>query len=271
MLRPVFFVSDSTGITAETIGNSILAQFGEIPKVSYRLPFVDDEAKAQAACEQIRGVHRETGVRPIIVNTIGNLALSEIIAGSGGLILNVFAPFIAPLEQELGVPRTGTVNRSYRMSDYARYEARIDATHYALNHDDGQDVDYHQADLILLGVSRVGKTPTCLYMALHFGIRAANYPLTEEDLAAFELPARLAPYRERLFGLTIEPHRLAQIRQQRRPDSVYASLQQCRRELVQAERLMRREAIPWLNSTQVSIEEIASQILARQGIQRAMF
>jgi regulator of PEP synthase PpsR (kinase-PPPase family) len=133
------------------------------------------------------------------------------------------------------------------------------------------DVDYAKADLILVGVSRSGKTPTCLYMALHYGVSAANYPLTDDDLDKLELPIRLRPYRERLFGLTIDPVRLAQIRQQRKPDSRYAKLEQCRWELEQADKLMRRENIPNLNTTHVSIEEIASKIFERFGIERTLF
>jgi regulator of PEP synthase PpsR (kinase-PPPase family) len=163
------------------------------------------------------------------------------------------------------------VNRSHGLIDYERYEARINATNYALAHDDGVDVDYSQAELILIGVSRSGKTPTCLYMALHYGVRAANYPLTDEDLEQLELPARLRPYRDRLFGLTIDPERLAQIREQRRPGSRYATVAQCRWELEQADRLMRRAGIPSLNTTHVSIEEIASKILDRFGIERTLF
>jgi len=193
------------------------------------------------------------------------------VAESGALMLDVFAPFIGPLEDELGAKRSGAVNRSHGLVDFDKYEARINATNYALSHDDGIDVDYAQADLILVGVSRSGKTPTCLYMALHYGVSAANYPLTDDDLDKLELPARLRPYKDRLFGLTIDPMRLAQIREQRRAGSRYATLEQCRWELAQAEKLMRRESIPSLNTTHVSIEEIASKIFDRFGIERTMF
>ena len=177
----------------------------------------------------------------------------------------------APLESELGSKRRPAVNRAHGLVDFARYEARINATNYALTHDDGIDVDYAQADLILVGVSRSGKTPTCLYMALHYGVSAANYPLTDDDLDKLELPARLRPYKDRLFGLTIDPLRLAQIREQRRANSRYATIEQCRWELAQADKLMRRESIPSLNTTHVSIEEIASKIFERFGIERTMF
>lgn len=271
MQRTVFFISDSTGITAETIGNSILAQFEGVSFDKHRLPFIDDATKAEAAALRIKTHYAKSGEKPIVVNTMADRALCDIVAASGALMLDVFAPFIGPLETELGAKRSGAVNRSHGLVDFDKYEARINATNYALSHDDGIDVDYAQADLILVGVSRSGKTPTCLYMALHYGVSAANYPLTDEDLEKLELPARLRAYRDRLFGLTIEPERLAQIREQRRAGSRYATLKQCKWELEQADRLMRQSGIPFLNTTHVSIEEIASKIFARFGIERTMY
>ncbi|HJW06348.1 MAG TPA: pyruvate, water dikinase regulatory protein [Rhodanobacter sp.] len=271
MQRTVFFISDSTGITAETIGNSILAQFEGVRFDKHRLPFTDNAHKAETAALRIKTNYAQSGQRPIVVNTMADRALCEIVAASGALMLDVFAPFIGPLEDELGTKRTGLVNRSHGLVDFDKYEARINATNYALSHDDGIDVNYAEADLILVGVSRSGKTPTCLYMALHYGVSAANYPLTDEDLEKLELPARLRPYQDRLYGLTIDPVRLAQIREQRRAGSRYATLQQCRWELEQADRLMRQAGIPSLNTTHVSIEEIASKIFDRFGIERTMF
>ena len=271
MQRTVFFISDSTGITAETIGNSILAQFEGLRFDKHRLPFIDDAHKAEAAALRIKTHYARTGERPIVVNTLADRMLSDVVASSGALMLDVFAPFIGPLEAELGTKRSGAVNRSHGLVDFDKYEARINATNYALSHDDGIDVNYAEADLILVGVSRSGKTPTCLYMALHYGVSAANYPLTDEDLEKLELPARLRPFRDRLFGLTIEAGRLAQIREQRRAGSRYATLKQCQWELAQAERLMTQANIPCLNTTHVSIEEIASKIFARFGIERTMF
>ena len=268
MQRTVFFVSDSTGITAETIGHSILTQFEGVDFDTHRMPFVNDADKAHAAVTRIKSAWARTGLRPIVINTAVDATLSEILGGSGALMLDVFAPFIGPLEHELGVRRHKLVNRAHGLFDAAKYEARIDATNYALAHDDGLDPSYKDADLILIGVSRSGKTPTCLYMALHFGLRAANYPLTPEDLELAELPKRLQGQRQRLFGLTITAERLAQSRAERRPDSRYASVEQCRWELAQADNLFRREGIAVLNSTHTSIEEIGSKILAQLGIER---
>ncbi|HEX7326498.1 MAG TPA: pyruvate, water dikinase regulatory protein [Rhodanobacteraceae bacterium] len=269
--RTVFFVSDSTGITAETIGNSILTQFDGVKFDAHRLAFVDTEDKARAASLRIKLVYAQSDERPIVVNTVVDPQLCEIIAESGALVIDVLAPFIGTLELELGTRRSGAVNRAHGLVDFNQYEARIDATNYALAHDDGIDVDFTRADVVLVGVSRVGKTPTCLYMALHYGVKAANYPLTDEDLDRDGLPERLQGCRRRLYGLTIDPVRLAQVREARRPGSGYAKLDRCQHELTLASAMFRRENIPSLNTTHTSIEEIASKIMAYLGIERHMF
>jgi regulator of PEP synthase PpsR (kinase-PPPase family) len=269
--RTVFFVSDSTGITAETIGNSILAQFEGVQFDGHRIAFVDTPEKAHETALRIKTFYAQQSERPIVINTVVDPQLGEIIAESGGLMIDVLAPFVGTLELELGTRRSGAVNRAHGLVDFGEYEARIDATNYALVHDDGIDVDYSQADVVLIGVSRVGKTPTCLYMALHYGVKAANYPLTEEDLELDRLPKRLQPCRDRLYGLTIDPNRLAQVREARRPGSGYAKLERCKRELVLADYIFRRENIPSLNTTHTSIEEIGSKILAHLGIEKHMF
>ncbi|HET7267328.1 MAG TPA: pyruvate, water dikinase regulatory protein [Oleiagrimonas sp.] len=271
MRRTVFFVSDSTGITAETIGHSILAQFDDVHFVTHRLPFVDDADKAANAALRIKTHYARSGQKPIVINTLADRALCNILADSGALMLDVFAPFVGTLELELGMKRSGAVNRSHGLVDYAKYEGRIDATNYTLAHDDGINVHYDDADVVLIGVSRSGKTPTCLYMALQYGVRAANYPLTEDDLDMLELPSRLKPYRKRLFGLTIDADRLVQIRSERRPDSRYASMKQVRWELAQADRLYRAEGIPCISTTHTSIEEIASKILDHLKIDKNLF
>ena len=271
MRRTIFYLSDGTGITAETIGHSLLTQFDDVAFDTFRVPFIDDEEKAHGAAARIRNAYAISGARPIVVNTVVDPALSEIIATSGALMVDVFAPFIGPLEVELGVKRKPKVGHAHGLTDFAEYEARINATNYALTHDDGIDVQYADAEIILIGVSRVGKTPTCLYMALHYGVKAANYPLTEDDLDKLELPKRLVPFKHRLYGLTIDPLRLAQIRQARKPHSRYAKVEQCQHELALADKLFRRENIPVENTTHTSIEEIASKILARLGIEKHMF
>jgi regulator of PEP synthase PpsR (kinase-PPPase family) len=269
--RPVFFISDGTGITAETIGNSLLTQFSGVEFRTLRIPFVDTRDKALAAADEIRAAGLRTGKRPIGVTSAVDPELNALVIASGALMLDIFAPFIKPLEEELGVKRQPLLGRAHGMVDFAAYEARINATNYALSHDDGIDLDYQEADLILVGVSRSGKTPTCLYLALHYGVKAANYPLTEDDLDGDRLPKKLQPHRRKLFGLTIDPVRLQQIRNERKPGSRYARLEQCKKEVAQAEEMFRIERLPSLSTTHTSIEEIASKVLAQFGIQKHMF
>ena len=271
MSRPVFFISDGTGITAETIGHSLLTQFSGVEFQTRRIAFVDTADKAREAAAQIRAVGIDAGKKPIVVNTVVDSQLSAILAESDAFMMDVFAPFIAPLEQELQTQRLPRVNQAHGMVDFAAYEARINATNYALTHDDGIDLDYGEADLILVGVSRSGKTPTCLYLALHYGVKAANYPLTEEDLENDEMPKRLQAHKRKLFGLTIDPIRLQQIRTERKPNSRYATIEQCKKEVAIAEAMFKNQQLPHLSTTHTSIEEIASKILAQFGIQKHMY
>ncbi len=269
--RPVFYISDGTGITAETIGHSLLTQFPGKRFVTDRIPFVDTREKALGAAEEIRRAGVQHGLRPIVVNSSVDPELNALLADSGALMLDVFAPFIAPLERELGMQRQSTVGQAHGIVDFESYHRRINAMNYALTHDDGVSMDCSDADLILVGVSRAGKTPTCVYLALHHGVRAANYPLTEDDLDTDRLPPKLRAYRAKLFGLTIDPVRLQQIRQERRPNSQYSRLDTCRREVAAAESLLRTEGIPMLSTTHASIEEIASRVLEELGLNREMF
>ncbi|HAI59126.1 MAG TPA: phosphoenolpyruvate synthase regulatory protein [Xanthomonadaceae bacterium] len=270
-IRPVFFVSDGTGITAETIGNSLLTQFAGIDFERQRLPFVDTLEKVRQAAETIRVAGEKHGSQPIVVNTIVDSEMARVLAASGALVLDVFEPFMPRLEQSLGQPWTPTVGQAHALVDFEAYERRMDATNFALTHDDGTDLDYDDADVLLVGVSRSGKTPTCLYLALHYSLRAANYPLTPEDLEADRLPEKLRRHRRKLFGLSIDPQRLQKIREERKPGSRYATLEVCRREVAIAEAMFKREQIPVLSTTHTSIEEIASKIVAQFGFRRSHF
>ena len=271
IVRPVFYVSDGTGITAETVGHSLLTQFSGTTFRTDRIPFVDTPEKAQEAAARIREAGQEAGQRPIVINSCVDARLTALLAESGALMLDLFEPFIEPLERELGQQRQSRVGQAHGMVDFEAYHKRINAMNYALTHDDGVSLDYNDADVILVGVSRAGKTPTCIYLALHHGVRAANYPLTDEDLEQDRLPPRLRPHRAKLFGLTIDPLRLQQIRQERRANSRYAQLETCKREVAAAETMMRAERIPVLSTTHTSIEEISSKVLTTLGLHREMF
>jgi regulator of PEP synthase PpsR (kinase-PPPase family) len=269
--RPVFYVSDGTGITAETIGHSLLTQFTGTRFESTRISFVDSVERAEMAAARIRAAALTHGVRPIVINSCMDTTVGAALAESGALMLDVFEPFIGPLERELGETREHRIGQAHAIVDFEQYHRRINAMNFALTHDDGMSVDYDGADVILVAVSRAGKTPTCVYLALQYGVRAANYPLTEEDLEHDNLPARLKPHRRKLFGLSIDPIRLQQIRQERRPNSRYAQLDTCKREVAAAEKMFRAERIPTLSTTNASIEEIASKVMTTLGISRGMF
>ena len=260
--RTVFFVSDGTGITAETFGNAILAQFDFVPH-RVRIPFVDSADKAHQAVRQINHVGEIEGKRPLVFTTLVDMEVLGIIrAGCKGMLMDMFGTFVQPLELELGIKSHHRVGRFSDISKSQAYHDRIEAINYSLAHDDGQsNRDLAGADVILIGVSRSGKTPTSLYLAMQHGLKAANYPLIPEDFDRRQLPPALATHRKKLFGLTISPERLSEIRTERRPDSQYASLANCRMEVADAESMMRRSGVRWLSTTTKSIEEIATTIL----------
>jgi regulator of PEP synthase PpsR (kinase-PPPase family) len=260
--RTVFFVSDGTGITAETFGNSILRQF-EMKARHVRLPFVDTVDKAHQAVRQINHALEIEQRRPIVFTTLVNEEIAAVLHQTcKGLILDMVNTFIQPLEEELGTKSNHRIGRFSDTTESKAYHDRIEAINYALQHDDGQtSVDLAHADIILVGVSRSGKTPTSLYLAMQYGIKAANCPLIPEDFERKQLPQPLQAHRKKIFGLTINPDRLSEIRNERRPNSRYASLENCRQEVHDAEGMMRREGIRWLSSTHKSIEEIATTIL----------
>lgn len=269
--RTVFFVSDHSGVTAETLGKSLLSQFDGLNYTAMTLPFISSPEKAQEAVGRINAAADIDGVRPIVLSTLVRDAERAIVKGANGLYLDFFDAFLEPLESELGRKSSHALGRAHGMIDVATYMTRIDATNFALANDDGSHSrEYSRADVVLIGVSRSGKTPTCLYMALQYGIFAANCPLTEDDLEKGRLPEAVRGHPRKLFGLTIDPVRLQQIRSVRRPESRYASPQQVQFESRAAEELYRRYGIPHLDTTHSSVEEISSHILQMTGIPRRL-
>ena len=267
--RTVFFVSDGTGITAETFGSSILAQFDRLKFRLRRIPFVDTMEKADQAANVIETQAQEDGKRPIVFSTLVNTKILERIKRVQALHLDMFQTFVEPLERELGVKSSHTIGRFHHATDTDAYKNRIEAINFSLAHDDGQSIkNLQEADVILVGVSRSGKTPTSLYLAMQHGLKVANCPLIPEDFERNELPSTVQPFKSKLFGLTIDPDRLSQIRHERRPGSKYASIENCRMEVSAAEFLMKRESIGRLSTTTKSIEEIATTILTKLNIGR---
>jgi len=266
--RTVFFVSDQTGVTAETMGHSLLTQFDGQGFRAVTLPFVSSIDKAEDAVRRIHAAGAEDGVRPIVFSTLVQDDLRLILRSTNALFLDFFDAFVGPMERELGTLSSHSSGKAHGISDSVGYAIRIDATNYALANDDGSNREYGRADLILVGVSRSGKTPTCLYLALQYGVFAANYPLTDDDLESTRLPMALQAYKGKLFGLRIAPPRLQQIRQERRPSSRYSSAQQVQFETRAADAIFQRNGIPVLDTTECSIEEISARILEATRVER---
>jgi [pyruvate, water dikinase]-phosphate phosphotransferase / [pyruvate, water dikinase] kinase len=270
--RTVFFVSDGTGITAQMLGHSLLTQFEGVSFNQVTLPFVDTPEKAQECVARIDAEAQQGDGQPIVFSTLVNNDLRDIIRQANALCLDFFEHFIDPLEAELEMKSTHTVGRSHGAFDKPEYQRRIEAVNFSIAHDDGaSDRELDEADVILIGVSRSGKTPTCLYLALQLGVRAANYPLIPEDFERKHIPQVLSLHKPKLYGLTIAPERLSEIRHSRRPNSKYADPENCRYEVEEAEALMRREGVRWLDSTAKSIEEIATTIMREMRIERYVY
>ena len=270
--RPVFFVSNSTGITVETLGRSLLYQFSSVQFESHSLRFVDTIEKAKEAVVIINKFTKERGLRSIILTTLVKPELRAILATAEGVHLDIFDAFIAPIEQEVGCEAKLGMGHVHGIVDDEYYSERIEAVNYSLKTDDGIGAnEYTQADVILTGASRTGKTPTSLYLAMHYGLKAANYPIVDKELESPFVPASLKGYKEKVFGLLVTPERLQNIRNKRRPDSQYSSLSQCQYEIRQTEALFHEENIPYFDVSSMSIEEISSNIINMLNINSRTF
>lgn len=267
--RTVFFISDGTAITAETLGHSLLAQFPNVNFDIHIIPYITTEEAAMKVVEEINNCQHEEGKLPLVFDTLVDRNVRDIINTANAVNLDVFEGLISKLEQELGTPPTTLIGQTHAVTDTEYYKARIEAVHFALDNDDGARTrHYDKADIILIGVSRSGKTPTSIYLSLQFGIRVANYPLTEEDLDDNRLPAVLKHHKNKLFGLMIDAERLVAIRTERKAGSRYASFNQCQMELRAVEGIYISEGIPYLDVSEMSIEEISTRILQMTGLKR---
>lgn len=268
-MKSVFFISDRTGITTDVLGQALLTQFSSIECKKEHLPFIDTEIKAEQAIMKINDRYTQHGDKPIVFTSIINPAIRNKFNLNYVLHIDFFEAFIPSLEQEFGQKASSLIGMSHGMNDENKYYKRIDAIDFALYNDDGAtDKNYEKADVILVGVSRVGKTPTCLYLAVNYGIKAANYPFAEMDLEQDKLPKILVPYHGKLFGLTIEVDRLHNVRTNRMPNSKYADISTCQSEITAAEVIMHHYDIPFLNTSKRSIEEISVAIMQRIKLYR---
>lgn len=269
--RTAFIISDRTGITAQALGDSLLSQFPDVHFTVDTFAFIDSVEKANRVCEQIDQSCQQLKQRPLVFATLVDDEVREIIAKSQCVFFDLFDTFVDPLEKVLGVESSHKIGQSHGMADAAKYAARISAMNYSLETDDGIDVErYNRADVIIVGVSRSGKTPTCLYLSLQYGVFAANYPLTDSDLQSHSLPPSLAAHKDKIIGLTIDPFRLQQIRQERYNRDSYASARQCQYEIATAEAMFRKAKIPMLNSTQMSVEELGAKIMQQTGLAKSI-
>lgn len=267
--RSVFFISDGTAITAETLGHSLLAQFPHVKFDIHIIPYITSEEAAMNVVEEINRSAEKDGQQPLVFDTLVDPYVRDIINTANAVNLDVFEGLISKLSDVLGTAPTTLVGQTHAVTDSESYKARIDAVHFALDNDDGARTrHYDKADLILIGVSRSGKTPTSIYLSLQFGIRVANYPLTEEDLDDNRLPAVLKEHKHKLFGLMIDAERLVAIRSERKANSRYASFSQCQMELRAVEGIYISEGIKYLNVSEMSIEEISTRVLQMTGLKR---
>jgi len=259
--RAAYFLSDSTGITAETLGNALLSNFPGFVFHRHTIPFVDTVKGANDVVRQIAR-DAEAGLDPIIFTTTKNAAVSAALRAAPGTIIDLLGGHLTELEAALGTTASEQLGQFHMLGDATQYFARMRAVEYAIEHDDGQSSRaLDLADLIIVAPSRCGKTPTTMYLALQYGLLIANYPLTDDDFPTDGLPSLIAPYAARCFGITTTPLRLSQVRHERRPDSTYSSLAQCTLELRRAEDLYRRNRVPFLNSSTKSVEEMSAVIL----------
>ena len=258
---PVFFVAGGTGISAETLGNLMLQQFPSVRFVRRKFPFISTTEQARAVVAECDAAMTDS-VTPLVFSTVSDEELRRELQGTKAAFIDLFGSHLDTVERVLHVNAAHGVAPLHGLGDQRRYDARMKAIEYAMEHDDGASLrNLESADLIRVAPSRCGKTPTSMYLALQHGVKVANYPLVEEDFGSGGLPRPVRGLEDRCFGLLSTPARLSQVRSERRPGSTYASLAQCSYELRRAEALYRAHRIPSINSASMSVEEMAAVIM----------
>jgi len=266
-IQYVYFISDSTGITIESLGHSLFSQFPNTTFEKKVFPFVTKKEDAENAIAHIKKARTNSDTPPIVFTSLADESLKALFKANDISIVDIFSTFLPEMESRLGTEASHAIGALHGVIDSSGYLRRMDALNYALSHDDGMKLDtLEHADIVLTGVSRSGKTPTCLYLAMHYNLNAANYPLTDSDFDQNYLPDALQNIQERVFGLTISPIQLSKIRTERKPNSKYATLAQCEFEIKKAEMIFKHSKLPFIDSSSVSIEEIATTIIQRLNL-----
>ena len=262
--KDVYYVSGSTAILAEDMGKALLAQFHGIRFREEKIPFIHTPDDAKKALAHI--LRQSDGTQPLLFCTIMDQATRDVFNCPQVQFFDIFLNTLEALEKALE-------SKALREPGYSRHftiskmDKRVDAIHFSLEHDDGtRTAEYDEAEIILIGVSRSGKTPVSIYLATHMELKAANFPLTSDHLEHYELPKDIVRNRKRVVGLTSSPQYLHNIREKRYAGSSYASLANCTRELQQAKQLFMRHNIKILNVEGRSIEEIAVQAIQAIGL-----
>jgi regulator of PEP synthase PpsR (kinase-PPPase family) len=258
---PVFFLSDSTGISAETMGNALLIQFPDARFERTLIPFITTVEEARRVVA-ILDEAMDGPVTPLVFTTAAVDTVRSELAKTRAPVIDFFDIHMSRVEEILGLRGLHEAARLHGVGDIRSYNSRMAAIEFTIEHDDGQSVRaLEKADVILIAPSRCGKTPTSMYLALQHGLFVANYPLVDEDLEQSELPERLREYQDHCVGLTTTVERLSRVRHERRPGSRYASAEQCRWELRRAAAIYDARRIPVIDSSSRSVEEMATLIV----------
>ena len=268
--RTTFFISESTGITAETLGHSLLSQFPHIDFTVNQRPFIDTEKKALELVKEINETNAKEHYKPIVFATMPEPHINKVLQGADCYYYEVFESFLDQIGKDLETEPTRESGLSHGLVNVKTYDARIDALNYTLKHDDAMVLKtLGDADVIIIGVSRSGKTPTSLYLALKFGIKAANYPITDDDFDRDRLPQSLLDNKDKLFATTIKAKRLHHIREKRMPNSHYSALATCKTEIKKAQALYEKYGLTPMDVSTRSIEELAAQIVRKLRLKPA--
>jgi len=262
--KDVYYISDSTGILATNLGQALICQFPEVNFSGEKFPFIRTVEDAKKTLAYI--LSRSGGRRPLIFSTIINSDVRKIFDSPEVEFFDAFGHFLDRLETCLETPALREPGFA-RHLDNVHMAKRVEAIYFCLEHDDGRKVDeFDEADIILLGVSRAGKTPISVYLSTQMGLKSANFPLTSEYLTRYRIPDGIMQNRAKAVGLTTSAQLLNSVREKRYPGSNYAKLSTCIEEIHQAQRIFQKNKIPIISTAGKSIEEAATQVLRELSI-----